>query len=150
MNPNRRDFVAQLGAVAASASTLCAAPSNERARPRRPNILCIMSDQHSKHFLGCYGNQILRTPNLDRLAAEGNEVHSGLLSRSGLLTVSDEFFDEPSPAVESSLVQPINTRIGDSDVGTRANGCRVRNEPDRSDAFSRAGPAAWVSEPTDG
>jgi choline-sulfatase len=36
-----------------------------------PNILLIMSDQHSKHFLGCYGNQLVRTPNLDRLAAEG-------------------------------------------------------------------------------
>lgn len=30
-----------------------------------------MSDQHSKHVLGCYGNDIVRTPNLDRLAAEG-------------------------------------------------------------------------------
>ena len=38
---------------------------------RRPNILVIMSDQHSKHVLGCYGNGIVRTPNLDRLAAAG-------------------------------------------------------------------------------
>ena len=37
----------------------------------KPNILLIMTDQHSKHFLGCYGNEIVRTPNLDRLAAEG-------------------------------------------------------------------------------
>lgn len=37
----------------------------------RPNILVIMSDQHSKHALGCYGNNIVRTPNLDRLAAGG-------------------------------------------------------------------------------
>ena len=37
----------------------------------RPNILVIMSDQHSKHVLGCYGNEIMRTPHLDRLASEG-------------------------------------------------------------------------------
>ncbi|MCF7854983.1 MAG: sulfatase-like hydrolase/transferase [Candidatus Pacebacteria bacterium] len=37
----------------------------------RPNILLIMTDQHSKHFLGCYGNDLVRTPNLDRLAAQG-------------------------------------------------------------------------------
>ncbi len=36
-----------------------------------PNILLIMTDQHSKHFLGCYGNELIRTPNLDRLASEG-------------------------------------------------------------------------------
>jgi len=41
------------------------------SRPDRPNILVIMSDQHSPHLLGCYGNEVVRTPNLDRLAAEG-------------------------------------------------------------------------------
>ncbi len=30
-----------------------------------------MSDQHSKHVLGCYGNPIVRTPSLDRLASSG-------------------------------------------------------------------------------
>lgn len=37
----------------------------------KPNILVIMTDQHSKNFLGCYGNEIVRTKNLDRLAEEG-------------------------------------------------------------------------------
>jgi choline-sulfatase len=37
----------------------------------QPNILVIMSDQHSPHLVGCYGNGLVRTPNLDRLAAEG-------------------------------------------------------------------------------
>jgi choline-sulfatase len=36
-----------------------------------PNILVIMSDQQSKHVLGCYGNTLVRTPNIDRLAAGG-------------------------------------------------------------------------------
>ena len=37
----------------------------------RPNILFIMSDQHSKFHLGCYGDALVRTPHLDRLAAQG-------------------------------------------------------------------------------
>jgi choline-sulfatase len=37
----------------------------------RPNILVIMSDEHNANVLGCYGNKIIRTPNLDRLAAGG-------------------------------------------------------------------------------
>lgn len=39
--------------------------------PDKPNILLIMTDQHSKHFVGCYGNELVRTPNLDRLYNEG-------------------------------------------------------------------------------
>jgi choline-sulfatase len=31
----------------------------------------MMSDQHSKHVLGCYGNPLVRTPHLDGLAAGG-------------------------------------------------------------------------------
>jgi len=37
----------------------------------RPNVLFIMSDQHSARALGCYGNPQVRTPRLDRLAREG-------------------------------------------------------------------------------
>ncbi len=42
----------------------------------RPNILVLMTDQHSKHALGCYGNDLVRTPNLDRLAQEGMRFDS--------------------------------------------------------------------------
>ncbi len=35
------------------------------------NILLILTDQHRFDTLGCYGAQICRTPNLDRLAARG-------------------------------------------------------------------------------
>lgn len=37
----------------------------------RPNILMIMSDQHTPSVMGCYGNEVVRTPNMDRLAAAG-------------------------------------------------------------------------------
>lgn len=35
------------------------------------NLLVIMSDQHNRRMLGCYGHDIVKTPNLDRLAAQG-------------------------------------------------------------------------------
>src|SRR5210317_1896852 len=38
--------------------------------PKRPNILLITSDQHHYSLMG-YNNPELKTPNLDRLAAEG-------------------------------------------------------------------------------
>jgi len=37
----------------------------------RPNLLYIHSDQHCPFVTGCYGDPLVRTPNLDRLAASG-------------------------------------------------------------------------------
>jgi N-sulfoglucosamine sulfohydrolase len=37
----------------------------------KPNIILILSDDHSAPYLGCYGNPDLKTPNIDRIANEG-------------------------------------------------------------------------------
>ena len=37
----------------------------------RPNFLFIITDQQRADHLGCYGNTVLRTPNVDALAARG-------------------------------------------------------------------------------
>jgi len=37
----------------------------------RPNILLLMADQHRADILGCAGDPVVATPNIDRLAAEG-------------------------------------------------------------------------------
>src|SRR5262249_40167364 len=42
-----------------------------RAEQRRPNVLWICADDHAPYVCGTYGNKIVRTPNLDRLASEG-------------------------------------------------------------------------------
>ncbi len=39
--------------------------------PERPNIVLIMSDQHNASVMGCAGNPIVQTPNLDALAHVG-------------------------------------------------------------------------------
>ncbi|MFC6646900.1 sulfatase-like hydrolase/transferase [Granulicella cerasi] len=38
---------------------------------KRPNILLIMSDEHNQRVAGCYGNTVVKTPNIDALAASG-------------------------------------------------------------------------------
>ena len=38
---------------------------------QKPDILIILSDQHSASITGCYGDPVVKTPNIDRLAAEG-------------------------------------------------------------------------------
>jgi arylsulfatase A-like enzyme len=39
---------------------------------KRPNIILIVTDQHRADHLGCYGNRIVQTPNMDQLAATGS------------------------------------------------------------------------------
>src|SRR4051812_46594374 len=36
-----------------------------------PNILLVLSDDHSAPHVGCYGNKEIHTPNLDQFAREG-------------------------------------------------------------------------------
>jgi arylsulfatase A-like enzyme len=38
---------------------------------KRPNFLLFITDQHRATDLGCYGNRIVRTPNIDGIAAAG-------------------------------------------------------------------------------
>jgi arylsulfatase len=38
---------------------------------KRPNILCLVTDQQRYDHLECYGNLVLRTPNIDRVAHTG-------------------------------------------------------------------------------
>jgi arylsulfatase A-like enzyme len=37
----------------------------------RPNFILFITDQHRADFVGCYGHPVLRTPNIDRIAARG-------------------------------------------------------------------------------
>ncbi len=67
---NRRDFLKTAGVAAAvqlgpqwSRATIFDSP--------RPNILIIHTDEHRIECLGAYGNVDVKTPHIDRLAAEG-------------------------------------------------------------------------------
>ena len=44
--------------------------------PSQPNIVLIMADQLAPQFTGTYGNSVVRTPNLDALAARGARFES--------------------------------------------------------------------------
>jgi arylsulfatase A len=82
---NRRQF------LSATTGALCASQSI-RADASRPNIVLIYADDLGYGDLGCYGSR-LRTPNIDRLAAEGARFTSFCSAssvcspaRAGLLT----------------------------------------------------------------
>lgn len=45
--------------------------ATERGAADQPNILWFVSEDNSASFIGAYGNELARTPTIDRLAAEG-------------------------------------------------------------------------------
>jgi arylsulfatase A-like enzyme/lysophospholipase L1-like esterase len=50
---------------------MLAATLSTAGKAEQPNLVFVFSDQHSWDMLGCYGNQDVVTPNLDRLAKRG-------------------------------------------------------------------------------
>ena len=48
----------------------CAQQTNSLVESK-PNIILFVADDHGTDALGCYGNPVIETPNLDKLAEEG-------------------------------------------------------------------------------
>jgi len=60
----------RISTLAALALILAAAPGAAQTSARRPNVLLIMADDLNDD-MGTYGHPMVKTPNLDRLAARG-------------------------------------------------------------------------------
>jgi len=78
-----------------AASSIASLTLMQCATKRRsePNIIFFLSDDQNKTDVGCYGNPVIRTPNIDRLAKEGMKFNRAFTptamcapSRSSLYT----------------------------------------------------------------
>ena len=72
---DRRDFLKTIGAGAASLA-IGGCLENMKSSSAgsvgdKPNIILFISDDHGWEDSGCYGNNAVRTPNIDHLATEG-------------------------------------------------------------------------------
>ncbi len=67
---NRRQFLKMTGGVCGLAAAGGCIGSTRSAKKARPNFIVIMTDDAGPELFGCYGGNV-KTPNIDRLAAEG-------------------------------------------------------------------------------
>ncbi len=73
MNKPLRNFTLGLLPLAMAACTDQSKPAGDAYK----NVVVLISDDHSHHTLGCYGNEFIRTPNLDRMAQQGVRFENG-------------------------------------------------------------------------
>lgn len=52
------------------------------AQSKRPNIVFIMTDDHSKRAVSAYDNTLTQTPNIDRIGKEGITFHRAFVTNS--------------------------------------------------------------------
>ena len=74
--------------VAAALLTLVFATVNPAfaAPTTRPNVLFIICDDLTTTALGCYGNTVCKTPNIDRLATMGVQFNSSCVLQLAALS----------------------------------------------------------------
>ncbi|TWT74380.1 sulfatase-like hydrolase/transferase [Allorhodopirellula solitaria] len=68
------------GAAPADEQSARSSVDSDRSRP--PNIVFFFADDQTTSTLGCYGNEVIQTPNIDSLAADGVRFRNAFVSQS--------------------------------------------------------------------
>ena len=77
---SRREFLKMAGFAAAGAGTASLLPGcagtvqTKKTKDRKPNIIFILADDLGYGDVGCFGQETIQTPNIDKLAAEGMKL----------------------------------------------------------------------------
>ena len=86
---DRRTFLKHISLLTASAGMMMNARCGRSSQQgRKPNIIFILSDDLSWGDLGCYGQEKIKTPNIDRLAKEGMRFTNAYSGASGVRTIA--------------------------------------------------------------
>jgi N-sulfoglucosamine sulfohydrolase len=106
-----------------SFATLPAATAIAQSPGSQPNIVFLISDDHSAPDLGCYGNKAIGTPNLDALARDGIRFQTCVVTspqcspnRSAMFTgcmahtTSTSRLHAPMPPWEQTFLEGLRAR----------------------------------------
>lgn len=71
-----------MAGVAASAPLFSSCQSKKAEEPKPYNIVYIMTDDHTAQMMSCYDTRYAKTPNLDRIAADGVRFTNSFVANS--------------------------------------------------------------------
>lgn len=125
----RRRFLAATATAGAAAGAFLASQSAQASQvpagssAALPNIVFLISDDHSVPDLGCYGNPHVRTPRLDQLAREGMRFNNAFVAspqcspnRSAIFTgctphtINTSRLHTPMPPWETTVLDLLRKR----------------------------------------
>lgn len=105
---------------------LCLLAASFTAHARQPNIIFILADDLGPGDLGCYGQKIIKTPNVDRLAAEGMKLTQHYCGNAVCA---------PSRCVLMTGQHPGHTFIRNNRQADDAKGIKVVGKPEHEGQF---------------
>jgi len=134
-NLNRRDFLSlAAGGSIAAAMSLAGCNGNlaeaRTAVEKQPNIIFLLTDDHRADAMGCAGNPIIQTPNMDDLAANGVRFTNAFVTtsiccssrasiftgqwtrRHGIINFNTHFSEEALAETYPMLLSKAGYRIG--------------------------------------
>ncbi|REJ66415.1 MAG: hypothetical protein DWQ31_15245 [Planctomycetota bacterium] len=76
----------------------------------RPHIVIYLGDDHGQEFLGCYGNEAIRTPHLDALARDGIRLNRAFAVTSTCTPSRSVLYTGLYPAENGSLANHTSCR----------------------------------------
>ena len=73
---DRRSFISAIagGTIVSTLSSASSSSAQAGGNARQPNVILIMTDDQGYGDLGCHGNTVIDTPNLDRLHGESTRL----------------------------------------------------------------------------
>ena len=139
------------------------------ARESRPNVILVITDDQGYGDLGCHGNPMIRTPNLDRLHGESVRLTDFHVSpcctptRAALMTGRDcvrvgawgTTWGRSMPRADEVRMAGLFQRLAATGPACSANGTWATTTPSArrtggSSTSSATAAAAWARRPTTG
>lgn len=154
MNIKRKNFL--IISIISLLLVACKSEVEQNKTKKRPNILILMTDNHSWNHVGSYGDNVIKTPNIDALAAKGLQFENAFCAapscspaRAAMLTGQDIWRLEeganlwggfPKQKVYTKLMAESGYHVGIEGKGwgpgkAEANGWETNPGGERYDSF---------------
>ena len=100
-----------------AALSLASCANQKKEETKRPNIIFMMTDDHTTQAMSCYGGNLIQTPNMDRMAKEGAHIKNAFVTTSlsspsrasiltGMYSHSHKVVDNAAPLPDGLIFFP--------------------------------------------